>query len=121
MIRKGIAWGRRYDAGRVSSRMRCEQCGQETEQCGCVGAEDLMGFLRTFREVRRPTDEATAISDKANAAKVDAVAWSEVVLAENVDGPEAGWYPDPTGEFPLRWWNGAAWTAIGSDDGLDAP
>jgi hypothetical protein len=22
-----------------------------------------------------------------------------------------GWYPDPSGEAALRWWNGSAWTA----------
>jgi len=25
-------------------------------------------------------------------------------------GPEAGWYPDPTDEAELRWWNGVGWT-----------
>jgi hypothetical protein len=25
-------------------------------------------------------------------------------------GPEAGWYPDPTDEAELRWWNGVGWS-----------
>jgi len=26
-----------------------------------------------------------------------------------------GWFPDPTGRFPLRYWDGATWTAAVSD------
>lgn len=25
-------------------------------------------------------------------------------------GPAGGWYPDPTGRFPARWWDGSRWT-----------
>lgn len=25
-------------------------------------------------------------------------------------GPPAGWYPDPQGAAPYRWWNGQDWT-----------
>ncbi len=23
--------------------------------------------------------------------------------------PDAGWYPDPTGRYPKRWWDGSQW------------
>jgi Protein of unknown function (DUF2510) len=26
-----------------------------------------------------------------------------------------GWYPDPFGRFPTRWWDGEAWTAYAAD------
>lgn len=26
------------------------------------------------------------------------------------DAPRAGWYPDPTGDHRLRWWDGTDWT-----------
>lgn len=29
---------------------------------------------------------------------------------EEDDSPPPDWYPDPRGEFELRWWDGAAWT-----------
>jgi hypothetical protein len=28
---------------------------------------------------------------------------------------EAGWHPDPSGQFRLRWWDGTAWTAHAID------
>ena len=35
--------------------------------------------------------------------------------------PAAGWYPDPWGTAPLRWWDGEAWAAAVSQHGADAP
>jgi hypothetical protein len=32
-----------------------------------------------------------------------------------VTSPAPGWYPDPGGAAPLRWWNGQAWTTATSD------
>lgn len=34
--------------------------------------------------------------------------------------PVAGWYPDPSRQAPLRWWDGAAWTAL-TTGGLPVP
>src|SRR4051794_10007219 len=30
----------------------------------------------------------------------------------------AGWYPDPSGRSPLRWWDGSAWTDVTKGDQL---
>ena len=30
-------------------------------------------------------------------------------------GSLPGWYPDPFGRFPTRWWDGEAWTAYATD------
>lgn len=41
---------------------------------------------------------------------------------EPVARPPAGWYPDPTRRFALRWYDGARWTehvATGSEQGTD--
>ncbi len=32
-------------------------------------------------------------------------------------GPAAGWFPDPAGLAPFRWWDGSAWTADVTRDG----
>ena len=32
--------------------------------------------------------------------------------------PEAGWYADPAGRFPMRYWNGLAWTEHVSENGV---
>ncbi len=40
------------------------------------------------------------------------------------DSPVPGWYADPRGEAPLRWWNGGAWTeqtALAPGGGAFAP
>lgn len=29
---------------------------------------------------------------------------------KRADAPRAGWYPDPTGDHRLRWWDGTDWT-----------
>ena len=29
---------------------------------------------------------------------------------EPPSGPPAGWYPDPSGRFELRYWDGSRWT-----------
>lgn len=29
--------------------------------------------------------------------------------------PAPGWYPDPAGHLPYRWWDGAAWSAYAAD------
>ena len=34
--------------------------------------------------------------------------------------PSPGWYPDPGGAAPLRWWNGQAWTTATSDGAAPA-
>ena len=37
-------------------------------------------------------------------------------------GPAAGWHPDPSGRWQLRWWDGSAWTdhvASGGRHGRD--
>lgn len=35
--------------------------------------------------------------------------------AEEQPPPAAGWYPDPFGRLPLRWWDGVRWTAYAGD------
>lgn len=30
---------------------------------------------------------------------------------KRADAPRPGWYPDPTGDHRLRWWDGTDWTA----------
>lgn len=35
--------------------------------------------------------------------------------------PAPGWYPDPGGTAPFRWWNGQAWTTATSDGAPPAP
>ncbi|MFN3215488.1 MAG: DUF2510 domain-containing protein [Acidimicrobiales bacterium] len=34
--------------------------------------------------------------------------------------PQSGWYPDPRGEAPLRWWTGEAWSDALHDGQYDA-
>lgn len=36
------------------------------------------------------------------------------------DTPPAGWYPDPLGRAPNRWWNGSTWTEQVSDDAISS-
>jgi hypothetical protein len=33
------------------------------------------------------------------------------VVPEPVGGPPPGWFPDPWGQAPHRWWDGRAWTS----------
>ncbi len=35
--------------------------------------------------------------------------------------PAPGWYPDPGGAAPYRWWDGQAWTTATHDGGTAAP
>lgn len=47
---------------------------------------------------------------------------SRVLAAQNGRPPQlasmpGGWHPDPSGRHTMRYWNGAAWTAIVSDGG----
>lgn len=35
--------------------------------------------------------------------------------------PAAGWYADPSGQFPRRWWDGEKWTASVWHDSGDSP
>lgn len=96
--------------------MICLQCGKSRDgECRCVAANDLMGFLQDFHAAKR---NPVKIGTPETIEEVVVAPMEEV--AENAgDGPEAGWYPDPTGEYPLRWWNGVAWTAMASVDGLE--
>ena len=34
------------------------------------------------------------------------------------ENPSAGWYPDPTGRYQTRYWDGSTWTDQAADDGL---
>jgi hypothetical protein len=35
----------------------------------------------------------------------------------NTDNPNPDWYPDPTGRFELRYWDGSQWTEHASTAG----
>jgi hypothetical protein len=34
--------------------------------------------------------------------------------------PQAGWLPDPTGRHEYRWWDGAEWTEVVADQGVES-
>lgn len=42
---------------------------------------------------------------------------SASTLPASSNSPSAGWFPDPYGRWPLRWWDGAQWTAHVSQPG----
>lgn len=49
---------------------------------------------------------------------------SEPATVQQVNTTPAGWYPDPSGRFELRYWNGTAWTehvARGGQQYTDPP
>lgn len=71
-----------------------------------------MDFLQLFHAARRPES-----SPAAGGQGMPEVEQEEELYAAVVDGPEPGWYPDPMGEYPMRWWSGEAWTSLGSVDG----
>jgi hypothetical protein len=63
-------------------------------------------------------------SSSASAAVEAAVTPIETVAAAAVTSTPAGWYPDPSGRFEMRYWDGSAWTehvARGGQQYTDPP
>ncbi len=49
---------------------------------------------------------------------------SATTSASNIPNPPANWYPDPSGRFERRYWNGSKWTehvANGQNQAIDPP
>lgn len=57
---------------------------------------------QSFRELlaRHALRRETASTQAANA-----------LVGQPTSGPPPGWYPDPTGESGVRWWDGQEWTS----------
>ena len=72
-------------------------------------------FAYVFFIYRRPKpaviySPSAAVSQQARMARglpPDRLAAHQANAAQN---PRAGWYPDPTGEARVRYWDGVRWT-----------
>jgi hypothetical protein len=74
-----------------------------------IGIFGLLLCLIAQRWGTRPRDPGCWAPGAAHApgqVRADAQGW-----ASNVPGrPPPNWYPDPSANFAMRYWNGAAWT-----------
>ena len=60
----------------------------------------------------------------ASSASASSGASGATGAASNVPNPPANWYPDPSGRFERRYWNGSKWTehvANGQNQAIDPP
>jgi hypothetical protein len=49
-----------------------------------------------------------------------AAPWTGAPAPQLAPGPPPGWFPDPSGRFDLRWWDGARWTETVSRGGVQS-
>lgn len=69
----------------------------------------------------------TVTTVNPGAAAAQPVATSQpaaTATASSVPNPPANWYPDPSGRFERRYWNGSKWTehvANGQNQSIDPP
>lgn len=74
----------------------------------------ILAFFVAYLVVMQVIEHATAAFLRRN-KPLEAVG-----PVADVPCSEAGWYPDPTGRFGRRYWNGVAWTEHVETHGLTA-
>jgi hypothetical protein len=89
--------------------------------------------LQLLQQLRRRPDIVESVAQQIDALLAnpppvdDPLAAAAAAASGNGSGsatPPAGWFPDPTGRFEQRYWDGGAWTdhvARGGQQLLDAP
>ena len=74
--------------------------------------------------VIEPMPTSDSASNAASAVVEAAVTPIEAAAPAAVTSTPAGWYPDPSGRFEMRYWDGSAWTehvARGGQQYTDPP
>ena len=80
---------------------------------GCV--ETLRDLRHHFRpRVRHLPEPNKASSPRPCPGRLHLPTQSTNRRTMGAQTPAAGWYPDPTGNFYLRWWDGDEWTDLAS-------
>jgi hypothetical protein len=78
----------------------------------------LPSLQRMRRDVGVTSEDVDGTAEVAEST-LDAVPRREP--APRVEGPApANWYPDPSGQFEFRYWDGGAWTARVASGGVQA-
>lgn len=87
--------------------LQCAQCGAthhydcltEAGQCAVCGHSGAAGGVKEV-----PEDQTSAAMPVGS----DGMAGDQGVIEPGMT--PAGWYPDPSDELHVRWWNGTSWT-----------